>query len=98
MQEYCEGGDLRSALSATESNLAEYMRWDRHGHELFMDVACGLAFLHQKQVCLSTARALAPAVLFSQELAKEIAASWALRLGRVACCHAQPSSAAETAG
>ena len=49
LQEYCEGGDLRNAL--TNPDLDEYMRWDRHGHELFMDIACGLAYLHQKQVC-----------------------------------------------
>ena len=89
MQEYCEGGDLRSALSATEANLAEYVRWDKHGHELFMDVACGLAYLHQKQVCSAAATALASAVLFPQGLANVFAASWALHPARAASCHAQ---------
>lgn len=50
VQEYCEGGDLRSALNSPE--FADHLRWDRHGHELFMDVAGGLNYLHQKKVAL----------------------------------------------
>ena len=49
-QESCAGGNLGSALREPEQ--ARRLAWGRLGQKLFLDVAMGLAWLHEMQVGL----------------------------------------------
>ena len=45
--EYCEGGDLRAALTRDE---AGELAWNKRGRQIAMDIARGLHFLHSHDV------------------------------------------------
>ena len=45
--EYCEGGDLRSALTRDDDGV---LAWHRRGRQIALDIARGLHFLHSHDV------------------------------------------------
>ena len=47
MLEYCEGGDLRAAL--TRDEVGE-LAWNKRGRQIALDIARGLHFLHSHDV------------------------------------------------
>ena len=47
MLEYCEGGDLRAALTRDEDGA---LAWNKRGRQIALDIARGLHFLHSHDV------------------------------------------------
>lgn len=46
--EFCENGDLRSALSSFD--VGEKFLWKRRGRQLMLEVAAGLVYLHTRKI------------------------------------------------